>query len=89
MNIALLSCSSIFAILAISMDTITIPKEQYEMLKQQAALYEKIFKRSKEMDLDVEMYTPERIKEFEQADELDSETRERVEKFLRTLETAQ
>jgi len=70
------------------MDTVTIPKNQYEILKQQATLYEKIFKRSEATDAGIEIYTPERIREFEQADELDLETRERIENLLRTLEAA-
>ena len=67
------------------MDTITIPKEKYEFMKQQSSLYEKLFKNVTGDDFGVEIYTPSRIEEFEKEDQIDSETRSKAEKLLASM----
>lgn len=59
------------------MDTITIPKEKYEIMRRRISLYERIFKKF-DQDFGVEIYTPERIEEFGREDELGEPTRSRV-----------
>jgi hypothetical protein len=67
------------------MNTVTIPKEQYERMKQQSSLYEKIFKNVSGDNFGVEIYTPERMEEFKKEDQIDPETRSKAEQLLKSL----
>jgi hypothetical protein len=57
------------------METVTLPKTKYEILKKQASLYEKIFRYSPERIFGTEIYSKKRIKEFLKEDKLDRKTR--------------
>ncbi len=57
------------------METVTLPKIKYEILKKQASLYEKIFRYSPERIFGTEIYSKKRIKEFLKEDKLDRKTR--------------
>ncbi|MBU4299160.1 hypothetical protein KJ636_03900 [Patescibacteria group bacterium] len=67
------------------METITLPKIKYEILKKQATLYEKIFRFLPERIFGTEIYSEKRIKEFLKEDKLDKKTRARLEKLLKNL----
>lgn len=67
------------------METVTLPKTKYEILKKQASLYEEIFRYLPEKVLGTEIYSEKRIKEFLREDKLDKKTRNRLQKLLRYL----
>jgi len=67
------------------METVTLPKTKYEILKKQASLYEKIFRYSPERIFGTEVYSKKRIKEFLKEDKLDKKTRNRLIKLLKSL----
>lgn len=67
------------------METVTLPKTKYEILKKQASLYEEIFRYLPERVLGTEIYSEKRIKEFLKEDKLDKKTRNRLQKLLRYL----
>jgi len=67
------------------METITLPKIKYEILKKRASLYEKIFRFLPEKIFGTEIYSKKRIKEFLKEDRLDKKTRSRLQKLLKTL----
>jgi hypothetical protein len=67
------------------METITLPKTKYEILKKQASLYEEIFKYLPERIFGTEIYSKKRIKEFLREDKLDKNTRSRLGKLLKSL----
>ena len=67
------------------MDTVTLPKTKYEILKRQASLYEKIFRFSAEKIFGTEIYSRKRLKEFRKEDRLDKETKNRLQKILKSL----
>lgn len=67
------------------METVTLPKTKYEILKKQASLYEEIFRYLPEKVLGTEIYSEKRIKEFLKEDKLDKKTRNRLQKLLRYL----
>lgn len=67
------------------METVTLPKTKYEILKKQASLYEKIFRFLPERIFGTEIYSEKRIKEFLKEDRLDKKTRSRLERLLKSL----
>ncbi len=67
------------------METVTLPKPKYEILKKQALLYEEIFKYLPEKIFGIETYSKKRIKEFLKEDKLDRKTRKRFQKILKSL----
>lgn len=69
------------------METVTLSKKKYTTLKQQASLYEKIFKFIPVKLFKTENYTEQRIKEFKQQDQVDKVTRARVSEFLKSLDS--
>lgn len=64
------------------MDTVTIPKVQYQQLKRKASLYEVIFKFLPEKVFGIENYSSARIREFLNEDKVDTETKEIVKGIL-------
>ena len=67
------------------METITIPKTKYEILKKQASLYKEIFRFLPEKFFGIETYSQKRLKEFQKEDRLDKKTRNRLQKILKSL----
>jgi len=67
------------------METVTLPKTKYEILKKQASLYEKIFRYSPERIFGTEVYSKKRIKELLKKEKLDKKTRNRLIKLLKSL----
>ncbi len=67
------------------METVTLPKTKYQILKKQASLYEKIFRYSPERIFGTEIYSEKRIKEFLKEDRLNRETKNYFQKLLRSL----
>jgi len=67
------------------METITIPKTKYEILKKQALLYKEIFRFLPERFFGIEIYSQKRLKEFQKEDRLDKTTRNRLQKILKSL----
>jgi len=67
------------------METVTLPKTKYEILKKQASLYEEIFRYLPEKVFSTEIYSKKRIKEFLKEDRLDKETKNRLKKLLKSL----
>jgi hypothetical protein len=67
------------------METITIPKTKYEILKKQALLYKEIFRDLAEKFFGIEIYSQKRLKEFQKEDRLDKTTRNRLQKILKSL----
>jgi len=67
------------------METVTLPKTKYEILKKQALLYEKIFRFLPEKIFGIETYSQERLKEFQKEDRLDKKTRGRLKKLLKSI----
>ena len=63
------------------MNTITLPKNEYEDLRIQADLYEIVLRRLPEVRWGIETYSPKRIREFSREDLLDRKTRARVQKM--------
>ncbi len=71
------------------METITLPKTKYEILKRRASLYEEIFKYLPERIFGIETYSKKRVKEFLKEDKLDQKTRKRLQKILKSLRVCQ
>lgn len=67
------------------METVTLPKTKYEILKKQASLYEEIFRFLPERVFGVEDYSPKRIREFSQEDRIDKKTRVKIKQLLKSL----
>ena len=67
------------------METITLPKTKYEILKKRASLYEEIFRYLPEKIFGIETYSKKRVKEFLKEDRLDKKTRNRLPKLLKSL----
>jgi len=67
------------------METITLSKTKYEILKKQASLYEEIFRYLPEKIFGIETYSKKRIKEFLREDKLDKKTRSRLQELLKSL----
>lgn len=67
------------------METITLPKSKYEILKKQASLYEKIFKYLPERVFGAEIYSKKRIREFLKENKIDKTTKSRLERLLKSL----
>lgn len=67
------------------METVTLPKTKYEILKKQASLYEKIFRYLPERIFSTEIYSKKRIREFLREDRLDKKTKIRLQKLLKSL----
>lgn len=64
------------------METVTLPKTKYEILKKRASLYENIFRFLPEKIFGTELYSKRRIKEFLKEDRLDKKTRNRIGKIF-------
>jgi len=67
------------------METVTLPKTKYEILKKRASLYEKIFRYLPEKIFGIESYSKKRIKEFLKEDKLNRKTKISLEKLLKSL----
>ena len=67
------------------METVTLPKTKYEILKKQALLYKEIFRFLPERFFGIEIYSQKRLKEFQKEDRLDKATRNRLQKILKSL----
>ncbi|HEY4506324.1 MAG TPA: hypothetical protein VJJ24_02680 [Candidatus Paceibacterota bacterium] len=65
------------------MSTVTIPKKEYENLLTQADLYAMLVKKIPIKKWGIELYSPERMREFAQEDKLDTEITTRIKKILR------
>lgn len=68
------------------METITLPKTKYDILRKRASLYERFVRVLPKRKWGVENYTPERIREFMTQDKLDRKTAARVKKLVNSLE---
>jgi hypothetical protein len=64
------------------METVTIPKVQYQKLKNEASLYEKLFKFLPERVFGVENYSSVRIRDFLSEDKVDKKTKQAIEKLI-------
>jgi len=67
------------------METISIPKNKYEILKKQASLYKEIFRFLPERFFGIEIYSRKRLKEFQKEDRLNKKTRNRLQRILKSL----
>ena len=67
------------------METITLPKTKYEVLRKKASLYEEIFRFLPKRIFSIESYSREQIKEFSKEDRLDKKTKNRLQKLLKSL----
>jgi hypothetical protein len=67
------------------MQTVTLPKTKYEVLKKQASLYEEIFRFLPERIFGMEIYSWKRLQEFRKEDRLDKKTKIRLDKILKSL----
>jgi len=67
------------------METITLPKTKYEILKKRASLYERVFRFLPAKTFGTEIYSQKRLKEFRKEDRLDRKTRDRLKKLLGSL----
>lgn len=65
------------------MDTVTLAKTKYDLLKRRASLHETVLRALPRKKWGIEMYTAQRIREFAKRDELDQKTAARVKKILR------
>ena len=65
------------------MNTVTLPRTEYEDLKKKASLYGKVFRFISRQNFGVEMYADGRVKEFMKEDRVDQKTRAKLEKLLR------
>lgn len=66
------------------MVTVTIPKVEYALLQKRASLYETMLRVIPERRWGIERYTEERLREFSRADRLDTETRKKLRRSLRS-----
>ena len=66
------------------MTTITLPKSQYELLKKRSSLYEALLRSFSKSKRGVEEYTPERIREFMDNDQVDPKIMIRIKRILNT-----
>jgi len=67
------------------METVTLPKIKYEILRKQASLYEGVFRYSPDRIFGTEEYSPKRVKEFIKEDKLDKKTKARIRRLLKSL----
>jgi len=67
------------------METVSIPKTKYKILKKQASLYKEILRLLPEKFFGIEIYSKKRLKEFQKEDRLDKKTRNRLQKILKSL----
>lgn len=67
------------------MNTITLPKTKYNILRKQASLYEEIFRYLPERIFGTEIYSQKRVKEFLKEDKIDKKTKDRLEKLLKNI----
>ncbi len=66
------------------MKCVNVAKDQYEVLKQKASLYDAFLKSSPERICGIESYTPQRIKEFLRWDQLDKSTAKRLKHIFKS-----
>ena len=64
------------------MATITIPKNQYEILEKKAKLYNILMQDIEEF-FPVELYTPSRLRDFLRLDKISTRAQRKAEKFLK------
>ena len=67
------------------MNTVTLPKTEYESLKKKASLYEKVFRFISRQNFGIESYSDKQVREFMKEDRLDVKTREKLEKLLKSF----
>lgn len=65
-----------------AMNTVTLSKTEFDVLRKRAALYEAILKSLPEKKWNIEEYTTGRIREFLREDRLDKKVRARARKLL-------
>jgi len=66
------------------MNTVTLQKTAYEDLKKKASLYEKVFRFISRQSFGMESYSDKQVKELMKEDRLDSATRLKLEKLLKS-----
>ncbi|HEX9722635.1 MAG TPA: hypothetical protein VGA53_05255 [Candidatus Paceibacterota bacterium] len=66
------------------MNTVTLQKTESEDLKKKASLYEKVFRFISRQSFGIESYSDKQIKEFKKEDRLDSKTRQKLERLLKS-----
>ena len=67
------------------METITLPKIEYEIIEKKASLYEKIFRFLPQKFFGTELYSDIRIEEFLKEDKINQKTKNRLDKLLKSL----
>ena len=66
------------------MNTITIPKSEYEELQTLAELYQTLLRRLPKKEWGIETYSPSRLREFLKEDRLDSGLSSQIRKALKS-----
>ncbi|MBI2119259.1 MAG: hypothetical protein HYT97_06505 [Elusimicrobia bacterium] len=66
------------------MKSVSVAKNQYEVLIQKASLYDAFLKSSPESVCGIESYTPMRIKKFLKADQLDKSIAKRLKRIFKS-----
>ena len=64
------------------MQTVTLPKTEYQTLKKKASLYEAVFKL---VTIEIEKYSKDRIKQFKKEDRVDKQTRNKIKRILQSI----
>lgn len=67
------------------METISVSKTKYEILKRKAFLYEEFFRFLPDRVFGIEKYSKKRIKEFFKEDRLDKKTKIYLQKLLKSF----
>jgi len=65
------------------MNTVTLPKSEYNLLKKRASLYEAVLKNLPEGKWGVKEYNEEQIKEFMKVDRISAKTQSRLKQLLK------
>jgi len=65
------------------MSDVTIPKKEYESLLTRADMYEMLVKKIPVKKWGIELYSRERVREFNQEDKVGIKTTTRIKKILR------
>ena len=61
-----------------NMTVVTVPKKEYEDLRQKASLYEVLLRSAPDKVFGIEMYSKARLREFLKEDRVDRKTREKI-----------
>jgi len=67
------------------METVSVPKTKYEILKRRASLYEEFFRFLPDRIFGTEKYSKKRVREFLKEDRLDKKTKTYLQKLLRSI----